>query len=82
MAATPKRATQAENVLQGAEFTETVIQQACDALAKDFTPIADVRASAQYRQQVAANLLKRFWMECEWPEQALQIHSVTTEAAL
>ena len=33
------------------------------ALAQDFTPLTDMRASAAYRLQVAQNLLRRFWLE-------------------
>lgn len=31
------------------------------ALAQDFTPLSDMRASSSYRLQVAQNLLRRFW---------------------
>jgi xanthine dehydrogenase small subunit len=33
------------------------------ALAQDFKPLSDMRASAAYRLQVAQNLLQRFWFE-------------------
>ncbi|MEO7056132.1 MAG: xanthine dehydrogenase small subunit, partial [Caldimonas sp.] len=33
------------------------------ALAADFAPLDDMRASAGYRLQVAQNLLRRFWLE-------------------
>ena len=33
------------------------------ALAQDFKPLSDMRASAAYRLQVAQNLLQRFWLE-------------------
>ena len=33
------------------------------ALAEDFKPLTDMRASAAYRLQVAGNLLRRFWLE-------------------
>ena len=33
------------------------------ALAEDFKPLTDMRASAAYRLQVAQNLLQRFWLE-------------------
>ena len=35
------------------------------ALAREITPIDDVRSTAEYRQQVAANLLAQFWKETE-----------------
>ncbi|MBE0548798.1 MAG: xanthine dehydrogenase small subunit, partial [Rubrivivax sp.] len=33
------------------------------ALANDYAPLTDLRASAGYRLQVAQNLLRRFWLE-------------------
>jgi xanthine dehydrogenase small subunit len=33
------------------------------ALDSDFTPLSDLRASADYRRQVARALLKRLWLE-------------------
>jgi len=36
---------------------------AITALASDFTPLTDLRASAAYRQRAAGNLLRRFWLE-------------------
>ena len=35
------------------------------ALAREITPIDDVRSTGEYRQQVAANLLAQFWKETE-----------------
>jgi xanthine dehydrogenase small subunit len=60
MAATPKRAAKAELALIGAslaspESWETAIK----ALADDYAPITDVRASATYRLQTAQNLLRK-----------------------
>ena len=36
---------------------------AASALATDYQPIADMRASARYRLIVAGNLLRRFYRE-------------------
>ena len=33
------------------------------ALATDYKPLTDMRASAAYRAQVAGNLLRRFWLQ-------------------
>jgi xanthine dehydrogenase small subunit len=63
MAATPKRARAAETVLRGATFDDASISRAIAALASDFTPMSDVRASAAYRAQVAGNLLRRALLE-------------------
>jgi xanthine dehydrogenase small subunit len=35
------------------------------ALADDYTPLTDWRASADYRRRAAQNLLRRFFLECE-----------------
>jgi xanthine dehydrogenase small subunit len=60
MAAVPKRARGCEQALAGAEWNARTIARAAQALAKDFRPINDMRASADYRTRVAANLLTRF----------------------
>jgi xanthine dehydrogenase small subunit len=63
MAAIPARAFHCEEALQGAEWTESAIEQAMLALDEDFTPISDMRSSGDYRRQVCRNLLKRFYVE-------------------
>ena len=63
MAATPRRATAAERALTGQPWTEATVRAAAKALAQDFQPISDVRASAAYRLQAAQNLLIRAWLE-------------------
>jgi xanthine dehydrogenase small subunit len=63
MAATVKRAAQAEAALLGQPWTQASITAAQAALAQDFKPLSDMRASAAYRLQVAQNLLQRFWLE-------------------
>ncbi|RAI30854.1 xanthine dehydrogenase, small subunit, partial [Rhodoplanes roseus] len=45
MAATPKRAARAEAALIGEIFGEAAFQKAAAALAEDFTPLDDMRAS-------------------------------------
>jgi xanthine dehydrogenase small subunit len=63
MAATVRRAAAAERALAGKPWTEATLEAATAALAQDFKPITDMRASAAYRTQVAGNLLRRFWLE-------------------
>ncbi len=63
MAATVKRAAQAEAAVLGQPWTETTLLAAQQALASDFAPLSDMRASAAYRLQVAQNLLRRLWLE-------------------
>jgi xanthine dehydrogenase small subunit len=63
MAATPKRAAAAEAVLAGAPWTEDTLRAAMAAMAEDYAPLSDMRASSAYRMQAAQNLLRRFWLE-------------------
>ena len=59
MAATPRRAFAAERILRGTQLGSDVIEAAAQAIADEFTPIDDVRASARYRLAMAQNLLRR-----------------------
>ena len=61
MAATPKRAAGCEAALIGRPWTEATVGAAAAALARDFAPISDMRASARYRAAIARNLLWRFY---------------------
>jgi xanthine dehydrogenase small subunit len=63
MAGTPKRARATEEVLTGAAWTEASFARAADALAGDFTPLSDMRASAAYRLRSAQNMLHRYHAE-------------------
>jgi xanthine dehydrogenase small subunit len=53
------------------------LKLAMAALAHDYTPLTDMRASAAYRLQVAQNLLRRFWLETRpidpLPESAVNV---------
>ncbi len=60
MAGTPKRTSKTEAALAGANLAdEASWQPALAALAHDFTPITDQRASATYRDDVARALLRK-----------------------
>ena len=63
MAAMPKRASAAEASMIGQPWNEASMTAAMAALARDFTPLSDMRASAAYRMKVAQNLVRRFWLE-------------------
>jgi xanthine dehydrogenase small subunit len=63
MAAIPKRAAKAEAALIGQKWTLDAAHAAAAAIAQDFAPLSDMRASAEYRAKVAANLIVRFWHE-------------------
>ena len=61
MAGVPKRASLAEAALVGKDWTEAVVNAAAEAMAGDFTPMSDMRASAGYRMLTAQNLLRRYF---------------------
>lgn len=63
MAATPKRATNAEAAVVGQSWSEEIVQSAMAAMAQDFTPLSDMRASADYRMLSAQNLLMKLYAE-------------------
>lgn len=68
MAATPKRASHAEAILNGQPWNEATLRAAQAALEKDFAPLTDMRASKEYRMQIAKNLLERAFMESTAPQ--------------
>ena len=80
MAATPKRAARAEAVLTGRAWNEAALTEAMAALAQDYAPLSDMRASSSYRMKTAQNLLRRFWLETR-PENPLPSSSVNAFAA-
>ncbi|ART62577.1 xanthine dehydrogenase small subunit [Kushneria marisflavi] len=59
MAATSQRARHVEAALEGRVFDGDVLADACKAIAEDFSPIDDVRASREYRLAAIAGLLAR-----------------------
>ncbi len=61
MAGIPKRASLTEAALVGQTWTEATADAAADAMAGDFTPLSDMRASADYRMAVAQNLMRRYF---------------------
>ena len=63
MAATPKRAGQAEAFLNGRDWSEANLRAAMALLEQDYAPLSDMRASSAYRMKAAQNLLRRFWFE-------------------
>ncbi len=61
MAGTPKRALATEAALTGQPWTLATVEAARIALATDFTPLSDMRASAAYRLTTAQNLMLRYF---------------------
>ncbi|GLK65898.1 xanthine dehydrogenase small subunit [Paracoccus kondratievae] len=72
MAGTPKRATGAEAALKGQPFTAETFEAAARAVANDFQPLTDWRATKEYRQTLAANFFRRFWLEQQGEDHRLR----------
>ncbi|MGF6956897.1 xanthine dehydrogenase small subunit [Paraburkholderia youngii] len=85
MAATPKRALNAEAVLRDAAWHEATAQAAMLALGNDFAPLTDMRATSDYRLEAAKNTLYRFWLETRarepLPKSALDVRAVAPAGA-
>ena len=65
LAATVQRARAAEQALMQAGWTQDGIAAAQLALAQDFQPLTDLRATAAYRLEAARALLQRLWWSLE-----------------
>ena len=63
MAGVPKRAKACEKILKNKPLIINTFIKAKDYLEKDFTPIGDMRASKEYRLEVAKNLLIKCFIE-------------------
>ena len=81
MAAIVKRAANAEAALVGKPWTQASVNAAKLALAQDFQPLSDMRASAGYRLQVAQNLIQRLWLETR-TEDALSLEETSVWSAM
>jgi xanthine dehydrogenase small subunit len=63
MSGTPMRATKTEAALLGGNWNEAIIESAAKAMAEDFAPMSDMRASAEYRMKIAQNMLRRYFAQ-------------------
>ncbi|HEU4478558.1 MAG TPA: xanthine dehydrogenase family protein subunit M [Pyrinomonadaceae bacterium] len=54
------RCVQTENTLRGQKLDDKTINAACDTMVREISPIDDIRSTANYRLQVAKNLLVDF----------------------
>lgn len=80
MAATVKRAAHCEQTLMGRPWNDATARTAMTALATDYQPLSDMRASSANRLQSAENLLYRFYLETR-PENPLPIERLSVFAA-
>ena len=75
MAATPARARKTEAALCGKPWSLETFHQAKFAMAEDFTPLSDMRASAGYRAKAAGNMLIRYFHDLqETPVNIREVH--------
>jgi len=63
MAATPKRARAAEAAVEGKPWSLETVAAGMAALSRDFDPLTDMRASAEYRALAARNLMMKLYLE-------------------
>ena len=68
MAGTPMRAKKCEATMIGQPWNDDTLQKARLALAEDFKPMTDMRASGDYRMLVAQNLLSKLYIETTQPD--------------
>jgi len=80
LAATPARARLAEAAILGQPWTKETVEGAKRALAIEFAPITDMRASARYRALVAGRLLDRLLIETTAPEIATDVRRLAVAA--
>ena len=64
VAAMPARATKTEAALVGKVWNEETLREATAVVKTEFTPISDVRGSAEFRGELIANLLEKFFHQC------------------
>jgi xanthine dehydrogenase small subunit len=80
MAGTPKRAAGCEAALVGQLWNRTTIHAAVEALAGDFTPLSDARASAAYRALTAGNMLRKVFIESARPDLETRVQEAAPNA--
>lgn len=68
VAPTPMRATSAEQRMTGHTLDQTLLAEIAAEVAREVSPISDVRASAEYRREISSVLTRRALEECSAPE--------------
>jgi len=88
VAAMPARAKQTEAALVGKVWSERTIQEVLPILRTEFSPISDVRGSAEYRSGMITTLLEKFYSDGvaheSWakPKHGISQISLTSAAAI
>jgi xanthine dehydrogenase small subunit len=75
------RAYHAERALIDGGWTLTGIEASIAALATDFKPLSDLRASGEYRLRTAGNLLRRFYLQQQGGQVALRTADALLDAS-
>ncbi len=76
MAGTPKRASGVEAALVGKPWSDETVRHAMGAFREDYTPLSDMRASADYRLVSAENMLLRYFLEDQGaPTRVLEVRA-------
>jgi xanthine dehydrogenase large subunit len=68
VAPTPVRATDIEAALAGKEWNRDTVAAVAEVLATRFTPISDVRGSAEYRTALVVELLEKFFDDTQFDQ--------------
>ncbi len=63
MASVPVRAAATEKFLTGKAWVRKNVEEAMPGLSKEFAPISDARADAEFRNMIVKNLLLKFFNE-------------------
>lgn len=82
VAATPARALKAEQMLEGEIWNADTIKRAKAMLRETFTPLTDVRGSAEYRNLLVANLFEKFFVEMNGREEVFKRNGVSKDDGL
>ena len=76
MAGIPKAATKLEQALLNKEVSMAAFEEAAQVLDQDFAPMTDVRATSEYRLQVAQNLIQKCAFELSNPNSITRVEAL------
>jgi xanthine dehydrogenase small subunit len=71
LAGTPKRASNLEAALLGQPWSAAIVMAASSELSRDFSPLSDMRASAEYRLESGRNMLLRYFDDLNGDSQSV-----------
>lgn len=73
VAATPASVDALSDAIKGKDWSKnSTFELGKKVLSESFTPLDDVRASAEYRQTLLVNLFKRFWLQTNQHNQQIE----------